>query len=264
MWIKKTCIVLAGTLFPSLVTTSMLQAEDVKGSLAILYSPHKTLLSAPGYLSHSNPPQLPIDHENKGSDYYGFQGEVNYGKYLLAIDYLSGTSNTIAGALDRDAAGFIPATFNPLSYESSETLDISAGYSILGGGSGDKLAATVGYFRLWASPAISPPNWYDGVEIGLKGKYSVHKSLALTGKIGYLPDVSVHGYMKNPDTHPDLPYMTGKSMLIYTIGAEVPLGADISIIGGYKSVRAVNKVVEDGSDAVVKFTGYYVGGSYNF
>jgi len=132
MWIKKTCIVLAGTLFPSLVTTSMLQAEDVKGSLAILYSPHKTLLSAPGYLSHSNPPQLPIDHENKGSDYYGFQGEVNYGKYLLAIDYLSGTSNTIAGALDRDAAGFIPATFNPLSYESSETLDISAGYSILG------------------------------------------------------------------------------------------------------------------------------------
>jgi len=64
MWIKKTCIVLAGTLFTSLVTTSMVQAEDVKGSLSILYLPHKTLLSAPGYLSSLD--QLPIDHENKG------------------------------------------------------------------------------------------------------------------------------------------------------------------------------------------------------
>jgi len=257
MWIKKTCIVLAGTLFPSLVTTSMVQAEDVKGSLSILYSPHTTYLSAPGYLQNLG--QLPIDHENKGKEYYGFQGEVNYGKYLLSIDYLSGTSDTIAGALDTDVHGaFIPGSFNPLSYESSETLDISAGYSILGGGSADKLAATVGYFRLWASPAISPPNWYDGVEIGLKGKYSVHKSLALTGKLGYVPDVSVHGYMKDDNR------MTGRYLVNYTIGAEVPVGADISIIGGYKSLRAVNKVVVDGSKAVVKFTGFYVGGSYNF
>jgi hypothetical protein len=259
MWIKKTCIVLAGTLFTSLVTTSMVQAEDVKGSLSILYSPHKTDLSAPGYLSSLA--QLPIDHENKGDDYYGFQGEVNYGKYLLSIDYLSGTSNRIAGALDQDTAippNFIPESFNPLSYESSETLAISAGYSIFGSGSGDKLAATVGYFRMWASPAISPPNWYDGVEIGLKGKYSVHKSLALTGKLGYVPDVSVHGYMKDGNL------MTGKNLVNYSIGAEVPLGADISIVGGYKSLRAVNRVVVDGSDAVVKFSGFYVGGSYNF
>jgi len=263
MWIKKTCIVLAGTLLPSLVITSLVQAEDVKGSLSILYSPHTTDLSAPGYLQSLG--QLAIDHQNKGNEYYGFQGEVNYGKYLLSIDYLSGTSDRIPGALNTDAGGsFIKDSFNPLSYESSETLEISSGYSILGGGSDDKLAATVGYFRMWASPAISPPNWYDGLEIGLKGKYSVYKSLILTGKLGYLPDVSVHGYMTNPPAHPDRPYMTGKSMMIYTIGAEVPIGADISVIGGYKSVRAVNKVVEDGSEAVVKFTGYYVGGSYNF
>ncbi|MEI6640359.1 MAG: hypothetical protein WCL46_11625 [Chlorobium sp.] len=257
MGIKKTCIVLAGTLFTSFVTTSLVQAEDVKGSLSILYSPHKTHLSAPGYLLSLG--QLGIDHENKGSDYYGFQGEVNYGKYSLAIDYLSGTSNRIAGALDTDAAGnFIKNTFNPLSYESSETVDISAGYSVVGSGSDDKLAATVGYFRMWASPAISPPNWYDGLEVGLKGKYSVHKSLTLTGKVGYVPDVSVHGYMKDGNL------MKGKDLVNYSIGAEVPLGADISIIGGYKSIRAVNQVVKDGSDAVVKFTGFYVGGSYNF
>jgi len=252
MGIKKTCIVLAGTLFTSLVTTSMVQAEDVKGSLSILYSPHTTHLSAPGYLQNLG--QLPIDHENKGKEYYGFQGEVNYGKYLLSIDYLSGTSDTIAGALNQGD----PQNFNPLSYESSETLDISAGYSIVGAGSADKLAATVGYFRMWASPAISPPNWYDGVEIGLKGKYNVYKSLALTGRLGYVPDVSVHGYMKDDNR------MTGRYLVNYTIGAEVPVGADISLIGGYKNLRAVNKVVVDGSKAVVKFTGFYVGGSYNF
>ncbi|MFZ4524596.1 MAG: hypothetical protein ACOYOE_03370 [Chlorobium sp.] len=261
MWIKKTCIVLAGTLIPSLVTTSLVQAEDVKGSLSVLYSPHKTDLSAPGYLVHLG--QLGKDHENKGDEYYGFQGEVNYGKYLLSIDYLSGTSNTIEGALDvytpnLSPPDFKPDSFNPLSYESSETLDISAGYSIVGSGSGDKLAATVGYFRMWASPAISPPNWYDGLEFGLKGKYSLHKSLVLTGRFGYVPDVSVHGYMEDSNL------MTGKYLVNYAVGAEVPLGADMSIVGGYKSLRAVNRVVYDGSDAVVKFTGFYVGGSYNF
>jgi len=260
MWIKKTCIVLAGTLFPSLVTTSMVQAEDVKGSLSILYSPHTTHLSAPGYLGNLG--QLPIDHENTGNEYYGFQGEVNYGRYLLSIDYLSGTSDKIAGAADYSVPK--STTFNPLTYESSETLDISAGYSILGAGSGDKLAGTVGYFRMWAFPAISPPNWYDGVEIGLKGKYSVHKSLALTGRFGYVPDVSVHGFMKDDRSMTGGQLMTGRYLVNYTIGAEVPLGADISIIGGYKSIRAVNKVVLGGSTAVVKFTGLYIGGTYNF
>jgi len=251
MWIKKTCIVLAGTLIPSLVATSLVQAEDVKGSLAIIYSPHTTLLSAPKYLISQG--QLGIDHENKGKDYYGFQGEVNYGKYLLSIDYLTGVSDTIPGALSGD-----PNTFNPLSYESAESLHISAGYSIVGGGSDDKLAATLGYWRMWAVPAISAPNWYDGVEIGLKGKYSVHKSLALTGKLGYVPNVTAYGSMKDHNL------MTGKYMVNYMIGAEVPLGADLSIVGGYKSLRSVNKVVDGGSDAVLKFTGLYVGGSYNF
>jgi len=258
MWIKKTCIVLAGTLIPSLVTTSLVQAEDVKGSFSILYSPHTTHLSAPGYLSKSNPQQLAIDHENKGNEYYGFQGEVNYGRYLISVDYLSGTSNKIDLPGAGDYTVPLSTTFNPLTYETSETLDLCAGYRIFSGGSVNNLAGTVGYFRMWASPAISPPNWYDGLEIGLKGKYSVHKSLALTGRIGYVPDVSVHGYMK------DRNLMTGKYLVNYAVGAEVPVGSDISIIGGYKNLRAVNRVVIDGSKAVVKFTGFYVGGSYNF
>ncbi len=258
MMIKKTCIVLAGTLFTSFVTTSMVQAEDVKGSLSILYSPHRIHLSAPEYLQNLG--QLPVDHKNKGDEYYGFQGEVNYGKYLISIDYLTGTTNNIPGAADTSQ----PATFNPMTYQSSETLDISAGYTVLGDGAAGNLACTVGYFRLWARQASSPPDWYDGLEIGLKGKYRLHKSLTLTGKLGYVPDNSAHGFIKDDRSLTGDQLMRGKSLLNYTIGAEVPVGADISIVGGYKSVRVVNEVVKGGSEAVVKFTGYYIGGSYNF
>lgn len=260
MWIKKTCIVLAGTLFTSLVTTSMVQAEDVKGSLSIIYSPHTTHLSAPGYLQANF--QLPKDHENKGKGYYGVQGEVNYGKYLLSINYLTGTSNTIVGGVDETSSS---PTFNPLTHETSEVLDLCAGYTVLEGGTFGKVTPTLGYFRMWASPTISAPNWYDGLEFGVKGSYKLHDRLMLTYKYGYVPDVVVHGYMIDgiPGFVPG-PLMAGRYLVNYMIGAEVLLSKDISVIGGYQNIRAVNKVVVDGSQAIVKFTGLYVGGSYNF
>jgi len=266
MWIKKTCIVLAGTLLPSLMTTSMVQAEDVKGSLSILYSHQKTVLSAGQYLANPLPgyaPQLPIDHENTGNGYYGFQGEVNYGRYLLSIDYLTGTSKTIVGALDDMGNGISNSTsFNPLTHETSETLDLSAGYTVVENGVNDKLAATLGYFRMWASPTISPANWYDGLEIGVKGRYQLLERLILTGKLGYVPNVSVHGYMKAEHV------MVGDCLLNYTVGAEVPLANGMSIIGGYKNLKAENTVIlknpAAGSKAIVKFRGLYVGAQYNF
>jgi len=266
MWIKKTCIVLAGTLFPSLVTTSMLQAEDVKGSLSILYSQQKTVLSAAEYLANplpGYPRQLPIDHENTGNCYYGFQGEVNYGRYLLSADYLTGTSKTIVGALDdMDKRIEYSDSFNPLTHETSEVLNLAAGYNVIENGANDKLAATLGYCRMWASPTISSANWYDGLEIGLKGKYSVHKFLVLTGKLGYVPNVSVHGYMKAEHV------MVGDYLINYTVGAEVPLSADMSIIGGYKNLRAKNTIILKndavGSRATIKVDGFYVGAQYNF
>ncbi len=252
MGIKKKCAVLACALSTSLMASSVVRAEDVKGSLSILYSPHTTNLSAPGYLQHYG--QLPIDHENKGNGYYGFQGEVGYGRYSLSVDYLTGTSNTIAGAADFAS----PTTFNPLTYETSEVIDLRAGYSIIESGPIGTLDATLGYFRMWASPTISPPNWYDGLELGLRGRFRVHDSFTFTCELGYVPNVSVHGYMK------DANLMKGRYLVNYMIGGEVPVGKDISIIGGYKGLRAVNKVVVDGSEAIVKFTGFYVGGAYNF
>jgi len=261
MWIKKTCIVLAGTLIPSLVTTSLVQAEDVKGSLSILYSPHTTHISAPGYLSSLG--QLGIDHENKGNGYYGFQGEVNYGKYLISVDYLSGTSNDIPGASDYSQPR--STTFNPLTHETSESLDLCVGYTVLEGGTVGKVTPTLGYFRMWANPTTSAPNWYDGLEVGVKGRYKAYDRLTLTYKFGYVPHTTVHGYMIDGlPGYVQGPLMEGKYLRNYMIGAEVLLSKDISVIGGYQGIRAVNKVVFDGSQAIIKFSGYYVGGSYNF
>lgn len=266
MGIKKKCAVLACALSTSLMASSVVRAEDVKGSLSILYSQQKTVLSAGQYLANPLPGyarQLPIDHENTGKGYYGFMGEVNYGKYLLSVDYLTGTSKTIVGALDDMEHGVEDSrSFNPLTHETSESLDLSAGYTVVDSGANDKLAATLGYFRMWASPTISPANWYDGLEIGVKGRYQLHQRLILTGKLGYVPNVSVHGYMKAEHV------MVGDYLVNYTVGAEVPLADGMSIIGGYKNLRAENTVIlknpAAGSKATVKFRGLYVGAQYNF
>jgi hypothetical protein len=248
------------------MASSVVRAEDVKGSLSILYSHQKTVLSAGQYLANPLPgyaSQLPIDHENTGNGYYGFQGEVNYGRYLLSVDYLTGTSKTIVGALDDMANGISNSTsFNPLTHETSESLDLSAGYTVVQNGANDKLAATIGYFRMWASPTISPANWYDGCEIGLKGRYQLFERLILTGRLGYVPNVSVHGYMNAEHV------MVGDYLVNYTVGLEMPLSSGMSIIGGYKNLRAENTVIlknpAAGSSATVKFKGVYVGAQYNF
>lgn len=256
MRIKKKYIALVCAISASLMTSSGVRAEDVEGSVSLLFSPHTTKLSAPQYLQALG--QLPIDHTNRSNEYYGLQGEVNYGRYLLSLDYLTGLSKTVVNGLDMSPNSTL---FNPLSHETSEVVDLRAGYTFLNNGPVGTIAATLGYFRLWASPAISPPNWYDGVEFGVNGKYCVNNLFSLTYKLGYVPDVSVHGYMKDDGL------MEGRYLVNYKIGAEVPIIKDFSIIGGYQSLRAVNKVILPqayGSAAVVKFTGCYIGGSYNF
>lgn len=228
-------------------------AEDIQGRLSVIYSPHKTNIHAPGYLISVG--QLPRDSSNKGSDYWGILGEVNYGKVSLGVDYLTGTSDTISGALD-----FTPnsPTFNPLTHEQSETLALHAGYNVLDNPVIGKMDATLGYFRMWAQPSISPANWYDGLEIGVKGRRSWDGGFALTYRFGYLPSVTAHGYVADDNL------MEGKYMWNFRIGAEVPVFKNISAIGGYQRTRAVNKVVVDGSDAVVLFSGFYLGGMYSF
>ena len=250
MGIKKKCAVLACALSTSLMASSVVKAEDVKGSLSLLYSPHRTFLRAPEYLTPGG--YLP-EYDNHGK-YYGLQGEVNYGRYLMSIDYLTGVSNTISGGGD-----FInPQTFHPLTQETSESLNLRIGYTVLENGPIGKVTPTLGYYRVWGSPGISPANWYYGLELGVIGRYKVHDKLSLTYKVGYVPDVVVQGYLGQHNI------MTGKYLLNYTIGAEVPLVQDFSVIGGYQYLTEINKVVVDGSRTTIKFSGFYMGGKYNF
>lgn len=228
-------------------------AEDVQGRLSVIYSPHKTTIVAPGYLISQG--QLPRDPSNDGPDYWGVLGEVNFGKVSLGVDYLTGTSKTISGALD-----FTPnsPTFNPLTHEQSETLALHAGYNVLDNPVIGKMDATLGYFRMWAQPSISPANWYDGLEIGVKGRRSWDGGFAITYRLGYLPSVTAHGYVADENL------MEGRNMLNFRIGGEVPIFKSLSAIGGYQRTRAENKVVVDGSKAVVTFSGFYIGGMYSF
>lgn len=250
---KRKSIVVCCTVVAALLTSSgMVMADDTKGRLSIIYSPHKTYLSAPEYLAGLG--QIPKDHENSGDDYWGLMGEVNFGKFSLSVDYLTGTSDEIEGGADLST----PSTFNPLTYEASDTLDLVVGYNVLDNPIIGKMDVTLGYFRMWASPTISPPNWYDGPEIGIKGRRSWDGGYAIIYKVGYLPTVSVHGYME------DFNLMTGKDIWNCKFGAEIPVYKSMSAVGGYMWTRAENEVVADGSAAVVEFSGFYIGGMHSF
>jgi hypothetical protein len=255
--------VLCSVVVTALLTSSgVVMAEDAHGQIAVIYSPHKTKLHAPGYLEGAG--QLPKDHQNEGDNYWGLMGEVTYGKVSLSMDYLKGTSNRIEGGADFSNQ----YSFNPLTYENSDTLDLALGYNALDNAIIGKMDITFGYFRLWASPTISPPNWYDGPEFGIKGRRSLGGGNALIYKVGYVPTVSVHGYMK------DANLMKGRDIWNVKVGGEFPIFESISVVGGYLWTRAENVVIsnatnaqalsEHGSAAIVTFSGFYFGAMYTF
>jgi len=251
MFVKTKGKLLACMLLASITFSGDAAANELKGTASFIYSPHKTHLSAKGYLASLGAP--PKDHENEGDGYYGFFSELRYGKFAIGADYLTGTSDTVEGGL-----AFTEPTFNPLTHETSEVLRLYTSYKIIENSFIGDLEPTIGYFRMWASPSLSPPNWYDGIEYGIKGRCPIIKNIAIEYKLAYVPTVSLHGYLK--DHH----LMTGENLVSYRIGATVPVFDGCSVVGGYERVRAENNVVVDGSLAIVKFSGFYVGGSYSF
>ena len=224
--------------------------------LAVIYSPHKTELHAPNYLQSQG--FLPKDHSSSGANYYGFMGEVNFGDINLSLDYLAGTADSYPGATDTTNNN----SFNPLSDQQTETLTHLIGYNVLNSPIFGRWDATVGYCRIWEQKAVTPANWYDGLEFGVKGRRTWKGGFALVYKLGYVPFASLHGFMK------DYNHMSGDNILNAKFGVEIPVvnGAygSLSAIGGYLWSRTENRALFDGSGAIATFSGFYLGGMYSF
>ncbi|MCF8167036.1 MAG: hypothetical protein K9K38_03885 [Rhodoferax sp.] len=225
-------------------------AADPEFRLAVIASPHKTELK-----TYDNAMQ-PKEYSNGGNGFYGFLGEANFGKVSLSVDYLTGTSNTVPGGLD-----FTPnsPTFTPLTHANTEVLTILGGYNVVNHPLIGKLDVTLGYFRLWEQLSVAPANWFDGLEIGIKGRRSWDDKFALTYKLGYVPDMAVHGYVKDSNM------LIGKNVLNLRLGAEVPVYKNISVVAGYERTAAEDRfVIDDSKKLTMVFSGFYIGCMVNF
>jgi hypothetical protein len=209
--------------------------------VTLYYSPETTVLKAPA-LAGGVP-----TFENDGN-YFGLTAEACYGKLSLYGFFQDGTSDTIKGGAD-----FTAPTFNAITHEHSTQTELNVGYTVLQNPYVGTVDLTAGYYRLWAKPEISPANWYDGPEVGFKGRRSFDNKLVLVYKLGYLPVFRVHGWMdgKMRDDHGNI--------MVYKVGLEYPIDKRISITAGYQKARLLAEVVKDESTAVVTLEGFYYG-----
>lgn len=226
-------------------------ATDPEFRLAVIASPHKTELK-----TYDNAVQQPKEYSNGGNGFYGFLGEANFGKVSLGVDYLTGTSDTVPGGLDYTPNS---PTFTPLTHVQTEVLTILGGYNVVNHPVLGKLDVTLGYFRLWEQLSVAPANWFDGLEIGIKGRRSWDDKFALTYRLGYVPNMAVHGYVKDSNM------LTGKNVLNLRLGAEVPVYKNFSVVAGYERTAAEDRfTVDDSKKLTMVFSGFYIGGMVNF
>lgn len=217
------------------------RAEGPNVRLTLFYTPSTTELRA---VALAGKPLF----ENDGT-YYGLMGEARYGRFSLNAFYQGGASKEIEGG-----ANFTAPTFNPLTNEKSNQIDVSLGYALLDNRFAGKVDLTLGYYRLWAGPQISPANWYNGPEIGLKGRRELESKLAIVYKVGFVPDYSVHGYVKGALRAGD-----DGNIMIYRLGAEYPIDQNILVTAGFQKVRLEGEIARDGSPAIVTLSGFYYG-----
>jgi hypothetical protein len=217
------------------------EADTPRYRVTLFYSPATTTLKAPT-LAGGVP-----SFENEG-DYFGLNAEATYGKISLYGFFQDGTSDTITGGAD-----FTAPTFNAITHEHSTQTELNVGYSVLQNPYTGTVDLTLGYYRLWAKPAISPANWYDGPEVGVRGRRAFESKLALVYKFSYLPIYSVHGWMdgKMRDDHGNI--------MLYKVGLEYPIARNVSVTAGYQKARLQAEVIKDESSAVVTLSGFYYG-----
>ena len=257
---RKTGAVLAASIV-GLMSANLAGAQAIKQPdtrISVFYSPHKTDLSVKEYFQSLG--QLPKDHSIDGN-YYGLMAEKSFGKtFSIGADYLEGKSDTIAGASNFET----PELFNPLNNEKAKILSLFGGYTVFDSPVFGQHEVAVGYWRMWARPAISAANWYDGIELGAKGRKTWENGFALTYRIGYVPDVTLHGYLKHSNA------MEGKHALNYRFGAEIPVYKNFNVVGGYQKTKSISKVIMQtppgayGARAALNFSGIYIGAQYAF
>ncbi len=221
-----------------------LSADGPSGRLIVYGTTADTELKAPAL---SGSPSF----QNNGS-YWGIAGEINAGKLSVWALYQTGQAETIPGG-----ELFPPApTFNPLTAERSDVIDVAIGYQVLEHQYLGKVDLFAGYYRLWAEPKISPANWYEGPQVGFKGRKEWNNGVAMTYKVGYVPTYTVNGYVQNSLRHDDI--------WVLRIGAEIPVRKSFFVTGGYQDMRLDATATADNSRAVVTFGGFYLGGGYRF
>lgn len=216
------------------------------GRVLLFYSESTTVLKAKT-LAGGIP-----EFENDGK-YFGLSGEIYYGKVSLNGFYQDGTTRRVSGGENLTAP-----TFNAVTHEHSTQVDVSLGYTVLSNRYLGEMDVTAGYYRLWAKPQISPANWYDGPEVGVKGRRAFENKLTIVYKIGYVPVYGVHGWMegKMHDDHGNI--------MLYRVGLEYPIDKNIAVSVGYRRAKLKAEVIEDQSSAIVTLSGFFGGLTVSF
>ncbi|MFZ2491164.1 MAG: hypothetical protein WA208_06750 [Thermoanaerobaculia bacterium] len=215
-----------------------------KGRIVVFGATSETVLQAPALAGSP-------EFSNSGR-YWGLSGEVVAGKFSVAGRYQTGQAKTIPGG-----ELFPPApTFQPLTAEKGDVVDVVFGYRVASNRMIGDVDVTAGYFRLWASPKISPANWYEGPQFGLKGRRDFSNGMAVAYKVGYVPTYTVNGYVHKTLEQDDI--------WLFRLDGEVPVYRNFYVNGGWTHMRLEATATADNSPAIVTFGGFFVGGGYRF
>jgi len=184
--------------------------------------------------------------------YAGIEGEISVGNLDLIGRYQTGQGHVIPGGNLMPPA----PTFQPLTGERTDVLDVLLGYTVLKGPALGSLAVGVGFYRLWAVPMISPANWYQGYQVGVAGRKEWRNHAAIACKIGYVPAYTVNGYVSTELRHNDI--WLGK------LEGDLPVCGPFFLNVGYQAMSLHATAIKDGSTATVNFGGFFLGGGFRF
>lgn len=218
-------------------------AQELDGRVSVTWNPTETSLQV---ASLTGRPEF--THEG---DYYQLIGEVRKGKFVAYLAYQFGESDHVEGGDDPTSP-----TFNPMTDEELEMFDLTVGYQLLDTPYTGRMDLAVGYYRLWADPAISPSNWYAGPEVTLKGNKRWENGFGVDYRVAYVPSFSVNGYIAVA--------LEDRYIFHYRVAAEYFLGKSFGFQAGYQEYKIKAKVKFDGTDALVNPAGFFAGVVYNF